>query len=385
MVRLAALAGFALASACYSPSYRDCQLACASGTCPSGLECTAGMCRLPGMTGACVVDPMIDASGSDARPGLTVEMYFQAALASICDYDARCGVFETEAACNTVLGNLLTLDSASIVAAVNAGKAEFHPDRAAACLAAREQLTCKRDNARIAGADMLPCNTVFSGTVGSGGTCALNEECVSQNCGLGNCPPGACCTGMCIGGSEPAVKTVGQPCSTRDICVDSYCDGANGACTDYLALGAPCSTSDACPVGARCANVAAGAQCANYASTGTPCSTSQDCANTADVCRNGGCLTGGLTADPCVASGECQELHYCGDSATGCQLPPNLNESCASSGFCSAGYCDPTTMVCTPKKQNGQPCSPTIGNECTSGYCDTTMANPSCGTRPTCI
>lgn len=54
-----------LASACYSPGYRDCEVTCAGGTCPSGLRCDQGVCRLPGMNGACgTVDG--DGPGSDA-------------------------------------------------------------------------------------------------------------------------------------------------------------------------------------------------------------------------------------------------------------------------------------------------------------------------------
>lgn len=52
-------------SACYSPGYRDCEITCASGTCPSGLTCSAGVCRAPGMTGACNVQPGDDANLGD--------------------------------------------------------------------------------------------------------------------------------------------------------------------------------------------------------------------------------------------------------------------------------------------------------------------------------
>ncbi len=41
---------------CYSPSYRDCEVSCASGAgCPSGLSCDESqhLCRLPGMTDSC--------------------------------------------------------------------------------------------------------------------------------------------------------------------------------------------------------------------------------------------------------------------------------------------------------------------------------------------
>jgi hypothetical protein len=40
-------------AACYSPSYRDCDVTCASGACPSGFVCAEGICRVEGFSGAC--------------------------------------------------------------------------------------------------------------------------------------------------------------------------------------------------------------------------------------------------------------------------------------------------------------------------------------------
>jgi len=38
-------------AACYSPSYRDCEVTCASGSCPAGFHCDQGLCR--NQTGPC--------------------------------------------------------------------------------------------------------------------------------------------------------------------------------------------------------------------------------------------------------------------------------------------------------------------------------------------
>ena len=52
---------------CYKdPHVSDCEIAC-TGSCPSGLQCVAGACREPGMTGACAVMPGGDAA-TDAAP-----------------------------------------------------------------------------------------------------------------------------------------------------------------------------------------------------------------------------------------------------------------------------------------------------------------------------
>ncbi len=38
---------------CYSPGYRDCEVTCGGGTCPSGFVCDQGVCRVEGFSGAC--------------------------------------------------------------------------------------------------------------------------------------------------------------------------------------------------------------------------------------------------------------------------------------------------------------------------------------------
>ncbi|HEY5928021.1 MAG TPA: thrombospondin type 3 repeat-containing protein [Kofleriaceae bacterium] len=50
MIRIVVLLGLV---ACYSPSYKDCEVTCSSGTCPAGYRCEQGMCRAPGFSGAC--------------------------------------------------------------------------------------------------------------------------------------------------------------------------------------------------------------------------------------------------------------------------------------------------------------------------------------------
>jgi Tol biopolymer transport system component len=57
--------------ACYSPGYRDCEITCASGSCPAGLACSAGFCREPGMTTSCSTPPQeagVDGPDIDAAP-----------------------------------------------------------------------------------------------------------------------------------------------------------------------------------------------------------------------------------------------------------------------------------------------------------------------------
>lgn len=60
-----------MGAGCYAPSFQDCELACGgtgADACPAGLTCASGACRLPGMTAACTVTPIVDAPMIDA-PG----------------------------------------------------------------------------------------------------------------------------------------------------------------------------------------------------------------------------------------------------------------------------------------------------------------------------
>ncbi len=62
----ASLAALAL-TGCYSPRYEDCQFSCSSAnTCPTGMECVQGTCRIEGQTGSCGNDDA-GADGSTAR------------------------------------------------------------------------------------------------------------------------------------------------------------------------------------------------------------------------------------------------------------------------------------------------------------------------------
>lgn len=53
---------------CYSPGYRDCEVTCGGGTCPSGLVCDQGVCRVEGFSGACGSDSTRDAKTIDSSP-----------------------------------------------------------------------------------------------------------------------------------------------------------------------------------------------------------------------------------------------------------------------------------------------------------------------------
>jgi hypothetical protein len=54
MVRLVAALSLAALAGCYAPKLEDCRIKCGpNDACPSGTECTNGLCRLPGARGVC--------------------------------------------------------------------------------------------------------------------------------------------------------------------------------------------------------------------------------------------------------------------------------------------------------------------------------------------
>ncbi|MDQ3368783.1 MAG: thrombospondin type 3 repeat-containing protein [Myxococcota bacterium] len=73
MGRVTALLWAVLATGCYSPRFADCEVTCASqGSCPDGLACVAGLCRVDGAAGACRTTSLDDggAPEPDGSPGV---------------------------------------------------------------------------------------------------------------------------------------------------------------------------------------------------------------------------------------------------------------------------------------------------------------------------
>jgi hypothetical protein len=78
MVQVPALLCVALvATGCFSPGFADCKVTCSSGNgCPDGFECLGGVCRLGGMTGACLSsadDAGNDGPSDDSGPSVNDE------------------------------------------------------------------------------------------------------------------------------------------------------------------------------------------------------------------------------------------------------------------------------------------------------------------------
>jgi hypothetical protein len=294
-----------------------------------------------------------------------------------CNLYVRCGLIDDLATCRTIYTDL-EIDK-DLVAAVDAGKVHYDPDKARECLASVSG-SCERNQVNL-GENNAACDETFSGTVGAGGQCAIDEECLSQNCDVPSCPD-ACCQGTCVGDAPTPRPKVGESCAMTFSCSDSFCDTTTMICTAYRALGEACTTTSQCAQGS-CTN----SVCTAYPGEGEPCnatSTTSACSEVGLICSqtSNTCVAVGLTGDPCTTSRDCSPIYMCGAAGT-CQLRPRLGEACSqATGSCiDHSYCEPTTMTCTAPKADGQPCG--SDRECTSNNCDQTTTT--CTTPPICI
>jgi hypothetical protein len=319
------------------------------------------------------------ACGDDGGGGgpIPIDDLENAVINASCNLYVSCGLIDDAATCRSIFTNA-ELD-ASLLAAVDAGKVIYHPDKARECLNGISG-SCDRNFANNSA--QAACDATFEGTVGAGGQCAMNEECKSRECDVPACPD-ACCQGTCVG-DAPVSSPIGGPCESSSQCADGYCDFASATptCAAYKPTGAACTSSNQCATGG-CVNMV----CTALPGPGEPCSTALGGANCADLgytCSTSTmtCVAYGLTGDPCTTARDCSPLYLCG-SGGACQLRPRLGEPCdpQASGCIDRSYCEPTTSVCTAPKPDNAAC--TDDQECASDNCDTTTST--CTTPPICI
>jgi hypothetical protein len=233
-----------------------------------------------------------------------------------CEHLVRCEETPDMAECKG--SAILSMDP--VIAAVNAGRIHYDGAAAAQCLdALRKETSCNATDLMAESA--AHCGDVFKGTVPTGDTCFMAEECVSGECiSQGSCT-NTCCSKVCGPGAGTAARVpIGGTCTYdgKSTCVEgSYCSGASdpARCVASVPLGQACDPTSV-PMG---------------------------------VCRDMGI---------CTPS----------DSPLGgtCQWPPNEGEPCGPSVVCNAtnDFCNPATGLCTRWAAVGSSCTGTISNEC---------------------
>lgn len=129
--------------------------------------------------------------------------------------------------------------------AVDAGRGEYFPDKAAACLATGAQASCSGNGSDALQTLLKNCSDSYKGLQGKGQECSSQVECAS---GL-----------LCVNGSCLAPKAPGDDCTDGDphlcgeglFCNDS--DGSGGQCEARKAQDATCSgITLECDKGLKC-------------------------------------------------------------------------------------------------------------------------------------
>jgi hypothetical protein len=310
---------------------------------------------------------------------LTFEEYAAQAPGAYCAYFTRCGLFPDQATCeHTQLGIRFTADP-NAAAAIGSGKINFDGGAAGACLAAISGLAC---NAALVSTTPPACFGVATGTVGSGGTCASNDECISQKCDVPSCPD-ACCQGTCVGGTAPVPGATGMPCGigeTTPACVDGdFCNFQTGSCAPFIAEGSACMDTEQCAPGLGC--VGTPLTCKQLPDTGAACP-DHACANIGEHCGSAGtCVKDGLPGDTCTINSDCSPFFPC-DSTGHCATGPGLGQPCPMDRCFDVGtYCTSETgsamPTCVAAGSDGAPCTQNdqcVSNTCTGSACMTPAA-----------
>jgi hypothetical protein len=333
------------------------------------------------MEGPCPSGTTDDAAPDGPPRELTIAELGQAQLDGLCAYFERCGTFESVLACRVALAGNLSGSFVNIEAAVAMGKSLYHPDRGTACAHRFDTLACDRGLAFTPQTMGLECALTFTGSGVDGQACGLDEECVSNICVRPACAE-ACCPGTCKGSAAPQLKSLLESCTIRDICVDSFCT-PTGVCEPLKTDGTNCQRSEECMPGSGCVLAGTNPTCQPRVATDGSCSVTEQCLNLGDVCSGGLCKTGGLSTYPCSNADGCQFYHQC-QPATGCDLPPDVGESCSNFPTCQTGYCG-FGQMCVDKLPDGSTCDSSFGDaQCQSNYCDKSTPNFVCGPRPIC-
>lgn len=318
--------------------------------------------------------------GGDGE-SITAESYPSKLHDAFCGLLVRCGaVADFETCLDTNLG-LAFSASANELVAIDAGRSEFHPDNARACLAAFEQLSCDITSRAFR---VLPdaCSTTTTGKQADGATCVLNKECASTVCAVPQCPD-ACCFGTCVG-DAPVIAHVGESCELANCDDESFCDVFGSLeCVALQPADAFCIGFNECQYGLDCLP---GQVCGALPGPGEPCigpcrDIGTSCSPTSNTC-----VRAAVAGESCTTSAECSPYYSC-DETKHCNPGLAVGATCNQSQRCAGdgAFCDPQDPqgngVCSLRKPDGGSCS--VGQMCESLYCD--QATRMCAPEPLCI
>jgi len=307
--------------------------------------------------------PGAGGGGAGGAPGpISASDYPTAAVAAECQVLVACGEAPDQASC--MASNLPSgpSDYPTLLDDIASGKTHYDGAQAAACLAVYDNAMCTQTWLATFHAQYAQrCAGVFTGTVGTGGACFINAECVTDLCLVNDSSCAAqCCPGTCM--APPASVPLGGDCSTAGAtCVaGAFCDvtAAGSTCRAQGVAGTSCSADAQCLLPFYCNPVSN--LCTQPAATGAPCHYGNDssgCDTLTDTCAaaTGTCVAAGGAGQPCsTTTASCASGSYCGATSGLCTAYLGPGASCTSASKCmlslvcdSTGHCTlPTGSAC---------------------------------------
>ena len=319
--------------------------------------------------------------------GLTIDEYPTAFRDAYCKYETRCGAFPDIDTCEHAnIGITVTIDPSS-KEAVDKGKVIFDGSLAQDCLVAFGSQTCDTTDEDGRSFFVAKCREIMKGTVGDGGTCALDAECKSGVCNIPT-STNTCPQGTCMGNAPPPLGGAGAACSMSSACaVGFYCDSTNRVCAELKAAGATCSSSSECAFGLGCAGMTT-RTCKTLPKLGEPCPDGV-CRDAGNYCNGSSqCAKIGLEGSACAqGTGQCSLYYPCDLSTNKCTKAPSAGEACTGRCFDANTFCDTTSLMptCVSTKADGAAC--TANSQCQSDHCDqgSGAGSSACATPAACI
>jgi hypothetical protein len=284
-----------------------------------------------------------------------------------CDYAVACDLVEDRATCNASV-SADSEELRAIQAAVDDGTVKYDSGKAADCADSIGDTNCGFEGLHVED----PCDSVFTGTVPTGGACVIDLQCANGGeCVVtGACDPETmCCPGTCMG--TVTESPIGGPCDDdMHFCsvTDAYCKPpaagpGPGTCTALIPnLGATCEEIDACANPMYCnLNFQTGAgTCARPAKSGETCVRADilPCDDSRDHCdpTTLKCVRDVAVGATCGAGVQCVGYATCVNGACVADIPAGgacmveTGADCAGALECIGGVCalEPVDgMTCT--------------------------------------
>jgi hypothetical protein len=305
-----------------------------------------------------------DDGGGFGVGNIDIEDAPEVARRALCHHAAVCGLWPDEATCLAAnFGFGFNLDP-SLVAAIRDGRVKYDGRILGDCYEQFGDATC--DSTDADGRHLLlGCYGAIAGTIGDGGACSIQEECISAVCNIPQCPD-ACCAGTCVGGTAPDREAaIGEACGNEAVCgVGSWC--ASGTCAALDPADTPCTSPSQCDYGLSCAGTPR--TCRPLPLLGEACP-DRVCRDEGQYCNTTSmtCTQFGLPGDACSSADRCSIYYDCDPATMQCVRGAAIGDACTSNSDCFdyGTYCK--ANVCAPLEASGGPCAG--DNECASNFC----------------